>query len=184
MTAATTATARTGDMRESIDKAARVFAARPDLAIKDNPPATARLADGLRFEITGPSGERAVSDMPSAIGGADSAPVPGWYLRASLAACTATSIQMHAVRRGIALTELTVSVHSRSDARGVLGFDGISAALTDLSLKVRIAASNATDEALGELVRTGDACSPIGCTLRASAPYEVVVTIAGDAAPA
>lgn len=164
-------------LRDALDKAERVFAAKPEAAQKQNPSATARWVDGARFEITGPSGERATSDMPAALGGTDSAPVPGWYLRAAMAACSATSIRMHAARLGIALTRLEVTVHSRSDARGLLGLGGVSAGLSDLRMDVRIGAADASEAQLRELVQRGEQCSPIGCTLRESPPCELVVEI-------
>lgn len=52
-------------------------------------PATARLVKGLQLEVTGPSGENALTDMPAAMGGGSSAPTPAWLLRAAIAPCTA-----------------------------------------------------------------------------------------------
>lgn len=39
--------------------------------------------------VEGPSGQRVETDMPKGIGGAASAPTPGWYVRAGIASCTA-----------------------------------------------------------------------------------------------
>ena len=163
------------DLKATIERAARIFAAKPEAAVKQNPSATARIVDGLRCEITGLEGERAASDMPQAMGGAGSAPVPGWYLRAAMAACNATAIQMRAACLGIELQRLEVSVHSRSDARGLLGMDDVSAALSDLQMTVTIAARDASPEQLRELARWGDDHSPVGSTLRAGSAYEIVV---------
>jgi len=166
------------DLKASIGRAEHVFSARPEAATKQNPFATARIVDGVRCEITGPEGERVASDMPEALGGAGSAPVPGWYLRVAMAACNATAIKMRAARMGIELERIEVSVHSHSDARGLLGMDDISAALSDLRMTVTIAAREASPEQLRELARWGDDHSPVGSTLRAGPAYEVVVEIA------
>jgi uncharacterized OsmC-like protein len=165
------------DLRASIERAERVFAAKPEAAVKQNPYATARIVDGVRCEINGPDGECVASDMPQAMGGAGNAPVPGWYLRAAMAACNATAIKMRAARMGIELQRLEVSVHSRSDTRGLLGMDDISAALSDLRMTVTIASREASPEQLRELARWGDDHSPVGSTLRAGPDYEVVVEI-------
>lgn len=166
------------DLKASIERAERVFAAKPEAAVKQNPYATARIVDGVRCDVTGPEGERVASDMPEALGGAGSAPVPGWYLRVAMAACNATAFKMRAARMGIELERLEVSVHSRSDARGLLGMDDVSAALSDLRMTVTIAAREASPEQLRELARWGDDHSPVGSTLRAGPAYEVVVEIA------
>jgi len=164
-------------LRTSIERAERVFVAKPEAAIKENPRATARIGNGLRCEITGPDGEQAASDMPVAMGGAASAPVPGWYLRAAMASCTATSIRMRAASLGIELRQLEVSAYSKSDARGLLGMGGISAALGDLRMTVRISAGNATPEQLRELVLWGEDHSPVGCTIRAAPACDIGVEV-------
>lgn len=168
-------------LQDAIRKAERVFAAKPDAAFKQNPPATARLLDGLRFEIVGPGGERVVSDMPAALGGADSAPVPGWYLRGAMAACTATAIRMHAARLGIDLDALEVTVESSSDARGLLDIDGVSPSLVDVRMSVRIAAAGADPVRLRELVERGQACSPVSCTISTAAPCALDVDVGENA---
>ena len=75
---------------------------------------------GLRCRVKGPSGEL-TTDMATALGGGGSAPSPGWLLRAALASCDATIVAMEAARAGIELTDLTVTVVSESDNRGVFG---------------------------------------------------------------
>src|SRR5262252_7698628 len=110
-------------VRAAIDRLSAVIGADPAQAKTKNVPAMARLTEGLKFEITGPNGERALADMPSPMGGEASAPNPSWYLRAGMASCAATVIAMRAAKLGIALTQLEVTVESDSDARGILGLD-------------------------------------------------------------
>jgi uncharacterized OsmC-like protein len=153
-------------IREAIERVSAVFAADPAKARARNTAATARIAEGLRCEITGPRQERAVTDMPPAMGGKASAPNPGWFLRAAMASCTATVIAMRAAKLGIALSTLEVTVESESDSRGLLGLDErISPALGGLRTTVRIG-GNAESQSLRELVAWADAHSPVGCTVR------------------
>jgi uncharacterized OsmC-like protein len=59
--------------------------------------------------------------MSTGVGGAATAPSPGWLLRASHVACDATLIAMRAAEEGVELSRLEVAVDSESDDRGILG---------------------------------------------------------------
>jgi uncharacterized OsmC-like protein len=165
-------------IRQALDNLGAAIAADPAKARAKNAPATARLANGLRCEIAGPHGDRLVTDMPPAMGGAASGPNPGWLFRGSLAACTSTVIAMRAAKLGIALSKLEVTVESESDNRGLLGLDeGVSAGLGNLRMRVRIA-GDAPPDTLREIVAWGDAHSPIACTVRNSPRSSVEVEVA------
>jgi len=139
--------------------------------------ATARLAEGLKCEVTGPRNERVVTDMPAAIGGKGSAPNPGWLLRAAVASCTATVIATRAAKLGVALSALEVTVESESDQRGLLGLDdSISAGLGAWRTRVKIA-GNAQAQALREIVAWADAHSPVGCTVRQGSACSLEVEV-------
>jgi uncharacterized OsmC-like protein len=153
-------------IREALERARRVFAAKPAAALKPNAPASARMIDGLRCEIAAPDGLTVFADMPREFGGAGSAPGPGWYFRAGLAGCAAIRIKMAAAERGIALTRLEVAVHSEANYRGMLDMDGVSAALSNLRMEVRVAAVDTDATALRDLVHWAEAHSPVGCTVR------------------
>jgi uncharacterized OsmC-like protein len=141
--------------------------AHPDKARAKYAPATATLESGLKCRVTGPSGEQIETDMPPALGGAGSGPNPGWFFRASLAACCSTVIAAQAARLGISLTKLEVTVEGEGDNRGMLGLDdAISAGHSALRTSVRISAQDATSEQLKELVQWAAAHSPVGCTVR------------------
>lgn len=153
-------------IRQAIEKLSATIATDPTKARAKNAPATARLSSGLQCEVSGPYGERLVTDMPPAMGGAASGPNPGWLFRGSLAACTATVIAMRAAKLGVTLTQLEVTVESESDNRGILGLDDtVSAGLGRLRTRVRIA-GDAVADTLREIVAWGDAHSPIACTVR------------------
>jgi len=153
--------------------------ADPEKARAKAAPATARLRDGLRCEVTGPKGETMHTDMPPAMGGNASAPNPGWFLRGAVASCTATVIAQRAARLGIALRLLEVSVESESDHRGILGLDDrVSAGFSAMRVKVRIGADGADPSQLRALAEWGDAHSPVACTVRRSPVTTIDVEIA------
>lgn len=155
------------NVAEAIDKLAKRFTDQPDKARTKNAPAMARLEDGLKFHVTGPAGEKVLTDMPPPMGGAGSGPNPGWLLRAALASCNATVIAMRAAQQGVKLKALEVTVESDSDNRGLLGLDeNVSAGLFGLRTRVKIGAEGATPAQLREIVEWGEAHSPVGCTIR------------------
>jgi hypothetical protein len=84
---------------------------------------------------------------------------------------------MAAAERGIALGRLEVTVHSNSDSRGVLGMDGVSAALSDLRMEVRLAAAGTDATALRDLVHWAEGHSPIGCTVREAPRYALEILV-------
>jgi uncharacterized OsmC-like protein len=154
------------EIRGAIERTSAAIAADPTKAKSKNAPATARLVEGLQCEVTGPCGEKVMTDMPAAMGGAASAPNPGWLLRGALASCTATVIAMRAAQLGVELQMLEVLVESESDTRGMLGMDDtISAGLAGMRTRVKIA-GNAPHETLRDIVTWADAHSPVGCTVR------------------
>lgn len=163
--------------REALERVHRVLTERPGAARIANVSATASLADGLRCEVTGPGGERIVTDMPKVMGGDAAGPNPGWLLRASMASCAATAIAMRAAVLGITLQTLEISVHSDSDTRGLLGIGDAPATLLDLRMEVKIGAADTPADALRELVQWAEAHSPVSCTLRDAPPVAVEVTV-------
>jgi uncharacterized OsmC-like protein len=168
----------TATVREALEKLSRVIAEQPEKARARNVPANARLVDGLRCEINGPNGEILHTDMPPAMGGAASAPGPGWLLRASLASCTATAIAMRAARLGVDLTTLEVTVESQSDNRGMLGLDEkISSHLSPITVRVKIGARDLSADKLRELAQWGDHHSPVACTTRSASGYSLEVQV-------
>ena len=63
-------------IREAIDNVARAIAANPEKGLVKNSPATASLTNDLTFSITGPKGEKAQTDMPTALGALAGRPSP------------------------------------------------------------------------------------------------------------
>jgi uncharacterized OsmC-like protein len=155
------------NVAEAIAKLTKVFTEQPEKARTRNAPATAVIEDGLKFQITGPAGEKVLTDMPVPMGGTASAPNPGWLLRAALASCNATVIAMRAAQLGVKLNTLEVTVDSDSDNRGIIGLDErVSAGLLSLRTKVKIGAQAAAPAQLREIIAWAEAHSPVGCTIR------------------
>lgn len=166
-------------IQQSIKGVTRYFAQHPDKALSTDKAATAVIEQGLRCVATGPGGENLVSDMPKGIGGAASAPTPGWYLRAALASCDATVIALRAAQLGIVLSRLEVTVDSVSDDRGILGLgEGVPPGPQSVSIRVRIAAEGVSAEQLHEIVAWAEAHSPVGDAVRRAVPSRVEVTLA------
>ena len=164
--------------RQAIERTMAAIAADSSKAKAKNVPATARITDGLKCEVTGPHGERLQTDMPAAMGGSASGPNPAWLLRSALASCTASVIAMRAATLGIELHALEVTVESESDARGLLGMDvNISASLGAIRTKIKIQ-GDASPDSLRALVAWADAHSPVGCTLRDALVCNLDVEIA------
>ncbi len=153
-------------IRQAIEQFGAAIAADAAKARARGLPATARLTEGLKCEVTGPRGERVTTDMPAPLGGEASAPNPGWYLRGAIASCTATVIAMRAAKLGIALQRLEVTVESDADHRGLLGLDEkVRAGQHAVRMAVKIR-GDAAPEKLRELVEWAEAHSPVGCTLK------------------
>lgn len=157
----------TAKVGEAIERLSAAISADPQKARAKNLPATARLVEGLRCELSGPYNERLVTDMAPAMGGGASGPNPGWLLRGALASCTATVIAMRAAKLGVALSSLEVTAETDSDLRGILGLDeSVSAGHGPLRMKVRISAPTAAPDVLREIVTWADRHSPVTCTVR------------------
>lgn len=166
----------TSAIRDAIERLSTTISSQPEKATAKNASATARITERLQCEISGPHGERLVTDMPPAMGGTASGPNPGWLLRAALASCTATVIAMRAATLGVELDHLEVTVESASDNRGILGLDeGVSAGLTTIRATVKVGAHTVSDDELRDIVTWADAHSPVGCTLRHSPAYSIEI---------
>lgn len=123
--------------------------------------ATAVREEGLRFRVEGPQGE-VITDMSKTVGGGATAPTPGWLLRAALASCDATAVAMEAARRGVELTDLTVTVESESDFRGALGVDdSVRPGPSAVRVRIQLAGANATEDQLREIVQRAESRSPV-----------------------
>lgn len=149
-------------IRSAIETAAGHLSEHPEAGAGTDAAATAVLEEGLRFRVAGPKGD-VITDMSKMVGGGATAPTPGWLLRAALASCDATAVAMEAARDGVELTDLTVTVESESDFRGVLGVDdSVRPGPLAVRVRIRLAAGNATEDQLREIVQRAESRSPVG----------------------
>ncbi|WP_176442490.1 OsmC family protein [Noviherbaspirillum humi] len=165
-------------IKQSLEKMTAYFEANPQRAIAADKPATATIESGLRVKALGPKGESMITDMPPGIGGDNTAPTPGWFLRAALANCDATMIALRAAQLGMELTTLEVTVVSDSDSRGLISDESnIPAGPLGFQVTVRIDAKGAATGELQDLVRWAENHSPVGDALRRAVPVTVTVTV-------
>jgi uncharacterized OsmC-like protein len=157
-------------IRRAIETAAGHLTEHPEAAAGTDTAATAVLEEGLRFRVEGPRGE-VMTDMSTTVGGGATAPTPGWLLRAALASCDASAVAMEAARNGVELTDLTVTVESESDFRGILGVDdSVPPGPLAVRVRIRLAARNATADQLREIVQRAELRSPVGDAVARAVP--------------
>ncbi len=83
----------------------------------------ARRLQGFAHEIDIEGGHTIVVDEPPDFGGTDTGPSPGRLLAASLAACTAVTMEMYAERKGWDVGPLEVEVDATYDDHIPRSFD-------------------------------------------------------------
>ena len=148
--------------------------------------ATARLAppSGLVVDVTGPDNATLKTDMPTSVGGTNTAPSPGWVLRAAEASCVATLIGMRAAQLDVPLQEVEVSVDSESDDYGILGIsDDVPAGPLSTRVSVRITPAPPTagsarrsQAELREMVEWALAHCPVTDAVKRAVPIKLEVT--------
>ena len=164
------------DIRQAIETATAYLGEHPDEARSTDSAASASIVEGLVVRVTGPRGETLVTDMVPSVGGTQSAPSPGWLLRAAEASCVATLIAMRAATLGIELDTLEVTVDSVSDDRGLLGMDeAVPAGPLSGRVAVRLVASGVDTATLEELAHWGVAHCPVCDALERAVPITVEI---------
>ncbi len=166
------------NIRSSMEKTISYLKANPEKAKIKGKAATAVLESGLKVRTTGPKDQMIVSDIPSTMGGGESAPAPGWYMQAALAACYASGIALKAAQKSIELSTLEVSIDAESDARGFFGLDEtIKAGPLNVKASVVIGAKGVEDEKIRDLVNQVTKYSWVGNAVRRSVPIKTEIEI-------
>lgn len=160
---------------ESVANASAYLTEHPEEARYRDGAATATLESGLRVSVSGPQGESLRTDMPAGIGGENSAPSPGWFLRAATAACVVSLIGIRAAATGIRCEGIEVIVDSESDDRGILGLtEGIPAG--PLSLQIVISMRSTADRSdIESLAAWAVAHCPVSDAVLRAVPVAIVV---------
>jgi uncharacterized OsmC-like protein len=143
----------TQHIKESIEAAVGYLRQHPEEARYRDSAARAVIEDDLQCRIVDPEGRELKTDMTTGIGGSNTAPSPGWLMRAASASCTATLIAMRAAQNGVSLGELEVLVDSESDDQGILGMDdSVPAGPLSVRVQVRIEGEPDDRESLEQVV--------------------------------
>lgn len=156
-------------IRTALEGAISYLTENPKDAKATDSYATATIEEGLRCKVRGPDGVETHTDMVTSVGGGDTAPSPGWMLRAATASCVATLIAMKAALEEIELADVEVTVDSESDDLGILGIDdAVPAGPLSVRIRVRIGATGVEPATLRELVSWAhDHCPLCDLTKRA-----------------
>jgi uncharacterized OsmC-like protein len=163
---------------DALSGAIKYLAEHPEEARYRDSAARARVVDGLAVSVDGPDGATMQTDMPSGVGGANSAPSPGWFLRAAEAACVASLIVIRAAALGIELGQVEVEVDSESDDRGILGMDeAIPAGPLSTRISVRIEAPGRERDEIVELCGWAVDHCPVTDAVRRAIPLEIDVRV-------
>jgi uncharacterized OsmC-like protein len=165
-------------IKKAVESAVAYLGEHTDEAHYTDSIAKAVLEEDLRFRIEDASGHKLISDMPTSIGGGDTAPSPGWLMRAALASCTATLIAMRAAQMDIQLTQLEVDVDSESDDRGILGMDAsVPAGPLKVRVLVKIGSQGADQETLQEVADWGGKHCPVTDAIIRAIPVRTEVEL-------
>ena len=166
----------TDAIRSAIEGASTYLTEHPDEARYTDSLASARVESGLRVIVEGPGGERLETDMPAAVGGAGSAPSPGWYLRAAVAACVTSLATMRAAQLGWAGLGCHVEVDSESDDRGILGLDpSVPGGPLSMRIGFELSADGVGLEKLEELAVWAVEHCPVSDAIRRAVPVHIEV---------
>ena len=167
----------TDAIRRAIDGASDYLRAHPDEAAYTDSMATARIVDGLRVHVEGPAGEVLMTDMPTAVGGGASAPSPGWFFRAAVAACVTSLATMRAAQLGHSGFACEVDVDSESDDRGILGLDAsVPGGPLSMRISLRMVSGAVPLEELEELAVWAVEHCPVSDAVRRAVPVHVEVS--------
>lgn len=161
---------------DAIQKATEYLTANPGEARYTDSAAVASLTDGLKVKVVAPDDRAIETDMPAGVGGGDSAPSPGWLFRAALASCDTTLIAMRAATLGIELTAVEVTIDSESDDQGILGIDeSVPAGPLSVRTRVKVAAKDADERTLRELVEWAVAHCPVCDATKRAVPMSLEI---------
>jgi uncharacterized OsmC-like protein len=114
--------------------------------------------------------------MPASVGSNATAPSPGWFFRAAEASCVASLLVMRAAWLGQAVSDVTVTVDSESDDRGILAVDDATPA-GPLSMRVAVRAQGISAAALQELADWAVRHCPVTDATARAVPMQVEVSV-------
>lgn len=162
--------------REAQLRAISIYEKRPERAQVVNR-GTAEVREGLDC-IYEQDGQRLSVDMPTAIGGSNEAPSPGYFGRAAVCSCLAIGIKMTAARENVQLESVRVGIEQDWDNRGVLAMEGTSPVPSDTRIAIDIASPEA-EEKVRLLVARALASDPWLLAFRDAQPVTSELSVNG-----
>ena len=162
---------------EAVQKATAYLSENPGEARYTDSAAVATLDSGLKVTVTAPDGRSITTDMPTGIGGEDTAASPGWLFRAALAACDTTLIAMRAAMLGVELESVEVTIDSESNDLGMLGIDeSVPAGPLSVRSSVKVGAKDADPAVIRELVEWAVAHCPVCDATKRAVPMTLEIS--------
>ena len=132
------------------------FRADPSTA-RSTPTVTATLVNGRARLSAGPFNWDA--DLPPTLGGENLAPSPTAYLLGALAGCGVAFLHdTLAPRFDVQIDDVTAVARCATDARGLLGLDGVAPDLADLALEIHVASPSPDDRVEAMLAAWRERC--------------------------
>lgn len=165
-------------IRTALQGAIGYLTEHPDDAKATDSVAIATMEEDLRCVVRGPDGAEVHTDMVTAVGGANTAPSPGWLLRAATASCVATLITMKAALDQVQLGKLEVTVDSQSDDLGILGIDdGVPAGPLSVSVRVKVGSNGNEPGRVREIVTWAHDHCPLCDVTKRAVPIELEIEV-------
>ena len=168
----------TDAIRAAIEGASAYLTEHPDEARYTDSLATARVESGLRVRVDGPNGEVLETDMPARRGRRRAAPSPGWFLRASVAACVASLADdaRRAARDRRASRARSRSTPSPTTAASSGSMPSVPGGPLSMRIRLRLRADGLGLDRLEEIaVWAVDHC-PVSDAIRRAVPVHIEVT--------
>ena len=129
--------------RERIEETVRLWQAEPDKA-KGKPTVKAR-AEGSKAVLEHGTFSWS-TDLPAPLGGTNEAPSPTALLLSALAGCAVVFIRdTLAPQLGVRVDAIEATAACETDARGLLGMNGVAPDLSNISLTITIQSSEPED---------------------------------------
>lgn len=162
----------------TIHETRQKFAADPATA-RSAPAVTATLVNGRARLSAGPFNWDA--DLPASLGGENLAPSPTAYLLGALAGCAVAFLRdTLAPEFDVDVDDVAAVARCASDARGLLGMDGVAPDLGDLALEITVASSSPSGRVDAMLAAWTERC-PIYLALLKSNSIALTTKRAGAA---
>ena len=166
----------TDGIRNAIESACAYLSAHRDQARYTDSLARARVEEGIRVRVEGPTGEVLITDMPGGVGGGGSAPSPGWYLRAAVAACVTSLALMRAAQLGMQGLACELTVDSESDDYGILGLDpSVPAGPLTMRINLQVSAAGDGSDSVAEVAQWAIDHCPVSDAIKRAVPIRIEI---------